>query len=529
MSFIERDWGPAEQEIAEVIAYHLVAAYDAGPDAADAGEIKARARTMLALAGERAASLAASEESQRYFEKAAALADNPLEEAQLRERAGQMAWQRGQGNEARAHYERAIELFDAEGATHPSARTSARLAAVESWYGQMEQAIERMEQAFTVLSADEPDEDLATLAAELARQRFFRGEFELAEAKVERALEIAQALWLPEVLAQALNTKGTIAANRKRSEEALALLRHSLELALEHDLTTAAVRAYNNLGDFLFQRDRYAEALELEDQALALARKTGLRNMERSALSEMTYGLCFAGRWDEAIGRADELGEVDELGREQFVSSLQARVAIAIARGNVDEAQRLVSSWAPLDDSDDVQAMAVYNASKAAVEAASVRPEEARRAAARALDASEFLNPGDQALKAAFVAALDAALAAGDLDGTEQLVARIEALPPGHRPPFLRAQAARFRARLAAARGEHDQAEQGFKTAEQIFREHSLPFWLAVVQLEHAEWLAGQERETDAEPLLAEAREIFERLKAVPWLDRIAATTGAVA
>ena len=521
VSFIEHDWGPAEQEIAEVIAFHLVAAFEAAPGATDAGEIKAQARTMLARAGERAASLAASEESQRYFEKAAVLADDPLEEARLRERAGQMAWERGQGDEAREHYERAIELFDSEGETHPAARTSARLAAVEFWYGQMDQAIERMEQAFTVLSSDEPDEDLATLAAELGRQRMFRGEIDLAEARIERALEIAQALWLPEVLAEALNTKGIIAGYRKRSEEALALLRHSLELALEHDLTAAALRAYNNLGDVLFQRDRYAEALELEGHALALARKTGLRNMERSALSEMSYGLYFAGRWDEAIERAGEVGEVDGAGRAQFIGALQSRVSIALARGDVGEAQSLVSAWAPLDAADDVQARAAFTATRATVEAAAGRPEEARRAAARALDAAEILQPGDQALKAAFVAALDAALAAGNLDGTEHLLERIEALAPGHRPPFLRAQASRFRARLAAARGEPGHVEQGFKTAGQIFREHGIPFWLAVVQLEHAEWLATQGREDDAGTLLAETREIFDRLRAQPWLERI--------
>jgi hypothetical protein len=46
--------------------------------------------------------------------------------------------------------------------------------------------------------------------------------------------------------------------------------------------------------------------------------------------------------------------------------------------------------------------------------------------------------------------------------------------------------------------------------------------WLAVTQLEHGEWLVGQGRADDAEPLLAEARETFERLSAKPWLERAA-------
>ena len=53
-----------------------------------------------------------------------------------------------------------------------------------------------------------------------------------------------------------------------------------------------------------------------------------------------------------------------------------------------------------------------------------------------------------------------------------------------------------------------------------MFREHGLTFLLAITQLEHGEWLAGQGRADDAGALLAEAREIFERLEATPWLER---------
>ena len=56
-----------------------------------------------------------------------------------------------------------------------------------------------------------------------------------------------------------------------------------------------------------------------------------------------------------------------------------------------------------------------------------------------------------------------------------------------------------------------------------IFREFGLPFWLAVTQLEHGEWLVEQGRAQEAEPLLGEARETFERLEAKPWLERVVA------
>ena len=44
--------------------------------------------------------------------------------------------------------------------------------------------------------------------------------------------------------------------------------------------------------------------------------------------------------------------------------------------------------------------------------------------------------------------------------------------------------------------------EAGFKTAAGGFREYNFPFWLAVTELEHGEWLAAQGRGAEAEPLL---------------------------
>jgi hypothetical protein len=40
------------------------------------------------------------------------------------------------------------------------------------------------------------------------------------------------------------------------------------------------------------------------------------------------------------------------------------------------------------------------------------------------------------------------------------------------------------------------------------------------VQLEHADWLRTRSRSEEGEPLVAEARETFERLEAKPWLER---------
>jgi hypothetical protein len=68
-------------------------------------------------------------------------------------------------------------------------------------------------------------------------------------------------------------------------------------------------------------------------------------------------------------------------------------------------------------------------------------------------------------------------------------------------------------------------AERLFKGAAGLFQELATPFPLAVTRLEHAEWLTAQARADETQPLLAEAREIFERLEAKPWLERLARTS----
>jgi hypothetical protein len=93
----------------------------------------------------------------------------------------------------------------------------------------------------------------------------------------------------------------------------------------------------------------------------------------------------------------------------------------------------------------------------------------------------------------------------------------VEQQPSGLLPPFLSAVAHRFRARLA---GEDPAADGSFTAAAAQLRALELPFHLAVVLLEHGEWLLRQARGTDAEPFLAEARDTFEQLGAAPWQER---------
>jgi class 3 adenylate cyclase/tetratricopeptide (TPR) repeat protein len=518
---LETAWGAKEDEIVEVVAAHYLQAWRAGPDTPDAAGIKAKAIELLAGAGRRAASLAAGAEARRYFEQAAELADDPVARAGLLEQAGQMAWMAADGDQAGGLFGQAIELFEAAGLTHPAARVSARLADVDWSAGRLEEGLGRMRAAFEVLTGDEPDADLATLAAQLGRLEVFSGALDDAAGHLELALEVAEALSLPEVLAEALATKASVLHFRGRVNESQGLTARALQIALEHDLASAAVRAYGNLAFVLSSRDRHEAAVEQLERGLAMARKVGSRPWELHLLDALVDTLLMLGRWDEADARAAEIPEPQVASGAAVLASVTSLPEMHVRRGELERAEGLLARGAALRDSGDLQDRAAAWASWAVLLQAQGRHAEALKAAGEALGAREQLGPDAQGVKFGLVAAVEAALALGDLDRAEELLSIVERLRPGQRPPFLDAQASRFRAHLAAGRGRPDQVEPGYKAAAGLLRELGSPFWLGVVLLEHAEWLAAQDRPGEADPLLEEAGAIFERLGARPWTERL--------
>ncbi|HEX5938583.1 MAG TPA: adenylate/guanylate cyclase domain-containing protein [Actinomycetota bacterium] len=510
-----------EDEIVEVVAAHLLDAYTADPGADDAGEIRSKAREMLVKAAVRAASLGANTEAQRSLEHATELTEEPMEKASLLERAGQMARAGGRADEATTLYERAIEIFETEGATHPAARVSARLAEIMWDRGRLGDGVRRMEEAFAVLSQEEPDGDLATVAATLARLLFFSGQTEDAAARVEVALGIAEAQGLPEVLSQALNTKSLTLLARGRQREALALLRYALDVALEHEIPAAALRAYFNLTDAAIQVDAYREARERVAAGLALARRVGHRDFEWQFVGQM-YPQVALGEWDDVLATAAALpAEALEGNRIAFNVFLATIPSIHVHRGRLADAVEAYAVFSDAVDSDDLQERATAAAGSAIIAQAEGRYEDALRHARAALDLQVELGIGHEAMKDAFVEGVEAAMALGRPDEADELLGVVAAIPPGRQSPYLDAQSRRLGAKLADLRGDEADVEAGFKRAAGMLRELETPFWMAVTLVEHGEWLVRQQRADDAKALLDEAREVFERLEAVPWIERV--------
>lgn len=290
-----------------------------------------------------------------------------------------------------------------------------------------------------------------------------------------------------------------------------------LDTALERQLYTQASQACAHLSDLAFQHDRYSESLDHLEQAVAIAHRVGDRPHEWFALSEMTYALTMVGRWDEAFVRLSEIPN-ELFGKEtNILSPLSGPLEIHLRRGQLDQARQMLSRYEEISRSGDAQAGGAYHAALAAVRLAEGNNEAALAAAEQAFATREALGIASQNVKIGYIHALEAARGLGDEAKMRQLLAIIETLPAGLRAPLNEATVHRFHAHLA---GDDPGADRHFTAAEAQLRAVELPFDLAVVQLEHSEWLTARGRPGDAQPLLSEARDMFERLQAQPWLDR---------
>jgi class 3 adenylate cyclase/tetratricopeptide (TPR) repeat protein len=519
--------GPDDDEFVEVVASHLLEAYRLAPDAEDGDAIRGRAAEMLTRAGERAASLAATDEAVRYFEDAAGLAGDAGERARLLERAGMAALAGGGGVEAARFFEQAVEVFESQGLTHPAARVSARIAEVWWSSGRVVEAVERMDRSFQVLVDEEPDEDLATLAAQLGRILFFSGHPDQALERIEWALDVAEGLGLPELLSQALNTKGVIYYTAMgRPKEGFALLRQALDMALEEDAPAAALRAYFNLADTAAGIDRYGDAVDFVDRGLALARRVGDRFWEWQFLGQ-TYAYFLLGRWDEVIAMGDRLpSEAPAIARVAAGTLLLQGPLIRIARGDLSAARADRDRFPDVESSADTQERVQWSAGLAVLEQAEGNQREALRAAHDVLALRDQVGLQSEGVKEAIVVGIEAAFALGDLDEVGRLLAVVEEERPGRVPQYLAAHASRFRARLDERAGDLEVAEGRLRGVAGLFLELEVPFWTAVTRLELAERLSAWGRSDEATGLAAEAGEIFGFLNATPWIERAAKVAG---
>ncbi|WP_348209498.1 AAA family ATPase [Gaiella sp.] len=519
--YLATDAGIDPDEIAEVIATHYLDAHEADENAADAADVRAEARRWFTRAADRAASLAASLEAQRAFERAADLTDEGVERGHSLARAGELALMGGRMEEAEPLLEEAISILEAANRRGEAAGAQARLGEVLFVTGRIEGAVAQLEQALTSHEAAGDEAAIATVSAQLGRFLFFEGRGDDAMPHVERALELSERLRLTDVVVEALINKALVL--RFRPNESLGLMRQALLLAEEANVPRGALRACMNLSYLLALAGKAAEADAVIERGIALARRRGDRVWERSLMTNLISTYFVSGRWDEVERAVAEIPEEGRLASDPVQASTMLDLAqMALYRGALDRVIELATEYASWGETANTQAAVVRVWACVLVAQAERRHDDALSECLDALR-GEAHNADPIAVEVLLQLGCESAALVGDADALGALLSAAAAAPID-RSPSLEAHTKLHEARLAVLRGED---EPCFEDAVAALREVGEVFWVGTALLEQAEWLAGREHWDEIAPLLAEGREVFERLRAQPRLERLEAIQAA--
>ncbi len=538
-TYLESEWSE-EEEVAEVVASHLVEALAADPDAEDASAIRDRARTALVRAGDHAEALAAAELAQGYFERALTLGGDEQSQADLHARAGLAAQRRAQASVARQHFDSACALYQGLGQISAVARYLSRLARVDILEGKRDAAIQRLREAVAMLSnPDHGDEgresELAAISAQLGLSLYSSGDLEGALECSERALQIAEMIDAPEAFITALDTRACALAAMGRRDEAQLIYEGALRFANERNLSVDRLRSLEgNLAATLEEADRLEDSLVHYELSEVLARRQGDRVAAMSSRLVRANALIEMGRWDEYIAMSVDYLEnegLELMAAKSLTHFAVSVVWVQIPRGELDAARaRIAASAAGLEGAT-VEMRGIFEAARAAVAVAEGRWADALATAEAGLHSClQQSYPVVACLN--LVEAVSAAFALGRDDKVKELIDLVRLHYRPGRQRTIDAHIHRWRAALAAHRGGDDVADE-FTLALEAFTALARPFWVAVTQLEFAEWLIHQHRDAEAAELLLPARSAFMRLAARRWIDRVDAAArtpiGAVA
>ncbi len=516
------------EEVAEVIASHHVAAYEAAGEDDDAEALRVSTVDALRRAGMHARSVGALEVAQRLCLQASELSSDERERAELGALAGEIALSSGQLEEAVAILERVAAAHASAGLERESVRVVTPLSRALFLLGRVEEAIQLVKAAVEALSDDPYDPDLAQLNSRLGQLHALRGEYAEAQRPLEAALTAAQALGDPRLMADALVSHAVALQYAGRPQEAAFNFAAAIDIAERNDVPEILGRALINAGNTCMLWD-LPGASEYLDAALAVAQRRGQRISESISAGNLMYVDILAGRWEQAEQLGHELldGNEQRPGKEflrQHLSELMLR------RGDVDSALACFGQLDAWKDSDDPENSVMYAAVQIGINLAERRPDDALELGLTNLMSTiELLSAAHDSVRIMWPYALAAALAADRLDDARSVLALLSGRPRGLVPPYLHAHLSRGSALVAIAAGE-DVDDDGSSLREAIARFTTLgyPYWIAVTQTDLAAWLIDHGRGSEAEPLLDSASLTLVPLRAAPVLERVEALRARV-
>jgi DNA-binding CsgD family transcriptional regulator len=352
-----------------------------------------------------------------------------------------------------------------------------------------------------------------------------------AAGHARSAVRFAEQLGSPAPLAEALAAQGL-------TELALGLpeAEAAIERAVRLEPATRHLRILRQpsfaLGYWLTCHDALGDARTVFAELRGRAIATGDDSALPPLLNHLALVELLAGNWPLAADHADEARElaVQDGQRPTEAASLSKSALIAARRGDVDTARQTASEALALAAGADFDAAEPHRALARGGELAIWALGSLALALGELDEAARYLEPLSIALLSAGIRepgelrflgeSIEALLGAGRGPDAERLLDALESSASMTGRPSARAEAARCRGLLFAARGEALRAMPEFELAATELGRTPLPFERARATLALGEAYRRNRQKRHAREALERARDGFRRLGAAVWASR---------
>ena len=153
--------------------------------------------------------------------------------------------------------------------------------------------------------------------------------------------------------------------NRTRPQEAEALLRQALRIALEHDRPSAALRAYSNLSANMYEIGSVRGIVPVLEEGAVFGERVVDRIWNNLLVTDAPVSLFMLGRWDEALGRVNDIGGAPGALPDAF-GVVTLFPIIHISRGDMGAVAVLLETYDRYRTSSDAQERLAWVTGKAA-------------------------------------------------------------------------------------------------------------------------------------------------------------------
>ena len=287
-------------ELAGALAGQYLAAQANAPDGPERDTLAAQARVALKGAAERAATLGAHDQAIALLEQALTVATDPVDRAELLERAGRSASAAARYEQVESFLHEAIEIHRARADGQALVRVIAVLGRALINARRLDDALAILEPASQEFADLFPEPAMIALEGQLARAYFLHEEIGRALDLAERVLAAAEHADLLDVLADTLVTKGSVLGGLGRSHEGIGVIGIGERIARSEGYVGTLLRALNNRASALWEID-FVAVTEIAREGLELAQRVGDRGAMYGYLGAHAWTMFLTGDADRAL------------------------------------------------------------------------------------------------------------------------------------------------------------------------------------------------------------------------------------